>query len=66
LNISIPANTPSEYTYNIEKYTRIKDERYEINLQASFQDNPTVQYEGKILYLTELIPLLVQIVGGNR
>jgi hypothetical protein len=42
LNISIPANTPSEYTYNIEKYTRIKDERYEINLLASFQDDPSV------------------------
>ena len=64
--VTISENQPSEYEYEILKYSRIPGERYEILIDAFFTDDLATSYQGKIIYLIEVTPLLVQILGGNR
>jgi hypothetical protein len=64
--IYIQAGSPSEYTYTIFKYSRTPGERYEINIESKFSDDLSISYSGKVIYLMEITPLLVQILGGNR
>jgi hypothetical protein len=53
-------------TYTVPKYSRIPGERYQIEIEVKFSDDLTTIYPGTIIYIMEITPLLVQILGGNR